>query len=432
MFILYELILWIAFIIYFPILVLKKKWHKRFFTRLGFISFDLKSRIHPNKNIWIHAVSVGEVLAVLRLVQQIKERFPQYQIVLSAVTKTGYQVAAQHIKDPDVVLYAPLDFSFSVYQYVKAIQPKIYIATETEIWPNLFRVLHKNQIPIVLINGRISDKSYHGYKKVSFFIRRILQQVDAFCMQSPLDVERIISLGALKQRVHMVGNVKFDELVESSSYTLEQVGFSQGDCLWIAGSTHPGEEEMILDVYKSIYQDFPQLRLVIAPRHIERIEEVIKIIAAKGFLALKLSQIRNNRFDQNAVVVVDLMGKLRALYPLAKIVFIGKTLVPGGGQNMIEPAYFGKPVLVGPYTENFRDVMNIFLESAGIIQVQNAQEFLSKIVYLFRHPEEMKRIGQIAQGVVQKQQGATAKTLQIITHVLSHSQSPNSPATTTL
>lgn len=396
--------------------------------RLGFFPKTLRQEITKEKSIWFHAVSVGEVIAVLGLIERIKKDFPQHQIVLSTVTKTGYSVAQARLPIEDVIIYAPIDFSWVVRKYIRLIKPEIYITAETEIWPNLFTALSKQHIPIAQVNGRISDKGYARYRMVCPLIKGILRKVESFCMQSQLDADRIVALGAFPDSVHVVGNIKFDDAPQKTGDELEDLGLRGDTSLWIAGSTHPGEEDIVLNIFKGLKEEFPNLHLVIASRHVERAGEVANLVKAHGFESRYLSQLlaaKEMSLREDSVVVVDQIGYLRSLYSLAEIVFVGKSLTVGGGQNIIEPAFFGKPILVGPQMQNFKDVVRIFLEAGGVIQVQDADELLTKMRELLKDPSKRQSLGHAAQKVVRDNQGATAKTQQLLSNLLTHrSESP--------
>lgn len=418
MFIIYDFIYLLFSLLYFPYLFLKGKWHKDFPIRFGKFNQSLINTLGEKKNIWIHAVSVGEVLVVLQLVKKLKEKYPDCRIVFSTVTQTGQKLARENFSKDDVVIYAPLDFSWIVRKYINLIQPKIYIATETEIWPNLYTALYKKGVPIIQINGRISDKSFKGYKRVKFLTKKVLSCVTVFGMQSDLDKERIKELGADQRKIHVVGNIKFDYQPLKGVLNQTSLGFKNQDELFIAGSTHPGEEEIVINLYKELTKKFSNLRLVIAPRHIERASEVVNLIAQAGFTAVKFSESKDVQMTSEKMIVIDEIGHLAELYSLAKIVFIGKTLKVGGGQNMIEPCFYGKPTFVGPLTENFRDAVKILLSEKALIEVQDSKELFEQITVFLNNPEKLQSIGVAAKKTVEKYQGATNKTFELISKVL--------------
>jgi 3-deoxy-D-manno-octulosonic-acid transferase len=418
MFILFDILCFIFLILYVPHLVLKRKWHRRFTTRFGLYRSSEVKAFKEKENIWIHAVSVGEIISVLDIIAQLQKQYPHYRIVCSTVTKTGYRLAQEKLASNCLVIYAPFDFSFVVHHMISIIRPKLYIATETEIWPNLFLALFKRGIPAILINGRISDKSFKGYKRARYLTKTVLQCMKKFCMQSPEDVKRIIHLGADQGKVEMAGNVKFDQL-PSKDIVRERVGFEEKAELLIAGSTHPGEEKIMIETYRSLLAECPLLRLIIAPRHVERTEDVVSIVKSEGFSPVRLSEISSRYLTKDDIVVVDAIGHLRNLYAQSSLVFIGKTFTVGGGQNMIEPLSFGVPTFVGPRTENFTDVMRIFLQEGVIEQVLTPEELVVKMKEVLRQPVTMRTKARNGQKVIEQNRGATRKTLEAIKQVLS-------------
>lgn len=405
---------------YLPYVFIRKKWHKDFPFRFGCFSRDFLARISSGPNIWVHAVSVGEVAAVLPLLQEFSKKFPQYRIVLSTVTQSGNAYARQRLGPLAEVIYAPLDFSWIVKKFIRTIKPKIYIAAETELWPNLYLSLKAHSVAVIQINGRISDQSYARYSKFKFLTKRVLSSVDVFCMQSPLDAHRIVELGAPIERVQVVGNLKFDITAQGAELKLESFGYKSTDQILVAGSTHPGEEEILLDIYQALAGKFQNLRLVLAPRHIERSDEVANLVRQNGLKAVKYSLIDQaiKPLDSQSILVVDRIGQLVTFYQLAKMVFIGKTLTAQGGQNMIEPAFFGKTVLVGPHTQNFQDVMRLFLESMAVIQVKDKEELKVRIQELLRSPDKLTYVGTLAKEVVARQKGAALKTTSALSALM--------------
>lgn len=410
----YDILYFLGLIFYLPSLILKGKWHAKFPMRFGCCPKELEEKLKTTENIWIHAVSVGEILAVAKLIHTFHTFFPNNTIVLSTATQTGYTIAQSKFNKEAVVLLAPLDFSFVVKKFIRLINPKMYIIAETEIWPNLFGQLIKKKIPIIVVNGRISDKAFKGYKRVKVFLKQIISRVNVFGMQSAMDAQRIKELGALESSIHLTGNLKFDDFDPKEQQERLDLGFRNNEDIWIAGSTHPGEEEIILTVFQKLLKGFPKIRLVIAPRHIERAEEVIKLISQKGFSAVKFTEVHQHVLNQKTIIVVNTLGHLRTLYSLARVVFVGKSLVGRGGQNIIEPAFFGRPILVGPNMDNFKSIVEMFLREKAIIQVQNVDELYQKIYELLRNPQQINLIGNLARNIVQKNQGATMKTIDLI------------------
>jgi len=419
MMLIYDAVFLVVLFVLFPYWLGKRKLHAGFLMRFGVFSKETQVALREGKNVWVHAVSVGEVLAIRGLIRSLKERWPGCQVVLSTVTKTGFAVASSQLKESDRVLYGPLDLSWVVRKYLNLIRPQIYIVAETEIWPNLFWALRKREIPVVLVNGRISERAFRGYFQWRYFIRKIFNCVDRFCMQTELDRQRVIHLGVPASKVQVAGNIKFDDLPYPAEFGLRDFGFNGQESLWIAGSTHPGEEKVVLKIFQSLWKEYPDLRLVIAPRHVERSQEVARLIEEFGFKPARLSELHlSPPADQRSVVVVDTIGHLRSLYGLSKIVFIGKSLSRSGGHNIIEPAFFANAILVGPHMQNFQDIVEIFLKHKALIQVKSAEELSIKIRELLKNPDEMKKLGQNAKEVIRKYRGATQKTLDIIDELL--------------
>lgn len=415
MFIVYNIIFFIFAIFSIPFLLLKRKWHKGMKSRFGYLDQEVVDEIQDSKVIWIHAVSVGEVLAVSNLVDRLKKKFSDHTIVFSTVTKTGFQVAKETLNDV-VVIFAPLDFSWVVKKYIRIIKPVLYVAMETEVWPNLYSALKRNGVPIFLVNGRISDDSFKGYQKIRFLTKGVFGKIDCMCMQSEEDKERIINLGAKEARVHVLGNLKFDgiSLNGKSSKLLKKASSP----VWVAGSTHPGEEEIVFLTYQKLLSNFKDLRLILAPRHIERAEDIYLSAKALGFNVKKYSEQVDIQKANFQILIVDEVGHLRHLYESADVVFIGKTFKVGGGQNMIEPASLGKTTIVGPLTYNFKDVVKILLKGKAIIQIINEQDLYSEIKKLLNDPDESQHMGQRAQILIQKYKGATLKTANLIEQYL--------------
>jgi 3-deoxy-D-manno-octulosonic-acid transferase len=416
--IVYDLIFVVFCILYSPFLFLKRKWHKGFGMRFGFLPAELKRALAQKPHIWVHAVSVGEVMAVMNLVKKLKQRVPHIGIVVSTVTPTGYALARTQMDEQDLVIYAPLDFSAAVHRFIHHIRPVLYIIAETEIWPNIFCALAKKGVPIVQVNGRISDKGFRRYFAVRFLLRPVLKCVRMFCMQSPLDRERILALGVAEEKVHAVGNMKLDQADDPERFGFGNVFRAWKGPVWVAGSTHPGEEDIIIKVYKTLRISFSNLRLVLAPRHIERADAVGSLFKQHGLSAQRLSKLLEGEALHSDIVLVDTIGHLKHLYCVADFVFIGKSLCGYGGQNMIEPAALGKPVVVGPNTQNFKGIMDILLQNKAILQVRSKIELRNTMDKLLRDPAFARKIGQSAQSAIQAHQGATERTLEKMAPIL--------------
>lgn len=415
---LYNIFFIIFAVIYTPVLIVRGKWHKRLYTRWGKFDGATLTKLREGKNIWIHAVSVGEVNAVANLIGQLKEKYTDINIVCTTVTITGYTIAQKQLEGV-YVHYAPFDLSWVVRRFIRAINPIVYIAAETEIWPNTYTQLHKAGVPIVIVNGRISDKAFDNYKMIRSITRKILGFVHCFCMQSEADKERIIALGASPDKVINVGNVKFDNGEDVAPLARAEIGYGINNQLLIAGSTHRGEEEMLVDAYIARRNKYPELRLIVVPRHVERADEICEMIKSKDLEPVKYSALNGQHLIDHHVLVVDQIGHLNQLYREATLVFVGKSLIDGGGQNIIEPARFGKPIIVGPYVQNFKFIVDTFLENNALIQVQNKEELINQMELLLNDANQLYQLGEAAKRVVDQNQGATDKTVKHLEGILS-------------
>jgi len=419
MFIIYDLIFLAISIVYLPIYLLRRKFHRGFWARLGVLAKDLNFA----SPIWIHAVSVGEAQAVKALIEELRRAYPDKRLVISTVTATGNKIANTIAKAGDFVTYLPLDFSFFVRCVIDKINPAVFILAETEIWPNLISYLHKKKIPIIVVNGRISDASLRGYRLIKFLAKPILNKVSLFCLQSERDAQRLRSLGLAADKIKVTGNMKFDIAIDVqkdySSYKTK-LGLLPQEELFVAGSTHPQEEKIILDTYQELCVNYPDLKLFLAPRHPQRAKDIEKIVSAVGFRAVLVSQLPLAPCNCIAkpVFILDSIGELNNFYAIASIVFIGGSLVKIGGHNILEPAAFAKPVLFGPHMFNFRDIAELFLNSQAAILVRDPQELKKAITDLLSSPSQRSKLSQRAKELILKNQGSSHSNLELITHVL--------------
>lgn len=431
---LYDIAFLIFSIIYLPTLLFKGKLHRDFLERFGIYGKAKRDRLNSAKgNIWIQAVSVGEVSTCRTLIPSLKKRFPDSQIILSTITKTGNDLAKKIFSADALIIYFPLDFSFIVRKAVSLIIPKVYIMVETEIWPNVIKAISDDRIPIILINGRISDRSFGSYSLVRRFLKDILGRIDRFCMQSHLDAERIISLGAPSGRVAVTGNMKFDIYVASDAEAArkmrESLGLNVDSQLFVAGSTHNGEEDILIEAFRDLVREFPKLELLIAPRHIERAAEIERLAERSGFEAARLSALNEGRMlvhrslgeggrrDRQRVFILDTIGHLKDIYAIATIVFIGGSLVRHGGQNPIEPAVFEKAILFGQNMFNFKDIASIFVENNAAIQVMDKCDLFEKTKALLKDRAACLQLGQNAKRTVYGNRGATERNLDAAIHL---------------
>ena len=414
MFILYDLIFLIFALVYLPIYLFKGKFHRGFLNRVGI----LPKNLGLDKPIWIHAVSLGEAISVRGLLEELRKVYPNKKFVISTVTSTGNKIAKAMAKPGDLAVYLPLDFSFTVRPVINKINPALFIIAETEIWPNLISYLYKKGVPLVTVNARISDTSFKGYSAVKFLIKPILNKISLFCAQTEVDALRLKFLGVNPDKIKVTGNLKFDQLAlfKGPGYR-EKLGLNPSDKLLVAGSTHSGEEEMILNAYNKLLKEFPGFKLLIAPRHPDRTADVEKTVMKNGFDALRVSRLDSLRPAPRApspVFILDTVGSLMDFYAAADIVFVGGSLVKKGGHNILEPASLGKPVIFGPYMFNFRDIARVFLNNNAAIQVATQEGLESSIRELMKDNSKAGLLTENASVVIVKNQGATLRIIGAI------------------
>lgn len=415
MFFLYNLILLLSLLLLSPIILFKLIFDERYITgfseRLGNIPDTVIGAIEGQRPIWFHAASVGEVIASQRLLDGIRKRWPDRRLLVSTFTPTGNKAAKERLK-ADGVIFLPLDFTWSVNRAVKKINPSVLVLMETELWPNLIRKAGKTGVPVVVVNGRISDRSYGKYWLISPLLKRVFVHITRFLMQSEGDAGRIITLGAEPSRVTVTGNIKFDMKFRNSNIHFME---KWGGPVFIAGSTHKGEDSLLLDIFKDLKNKYPALKLVLAPRHLERIKEVEVILAEKGLQYIRRSNLSEK--IEMPVLLLDTLGELASLYKYGDVIFIGGSLVPVGGHNLLEAALSGRPVLFGPNMENFREAARVLAESGGGVKVTDEEELKTWLDKLLSDRGLCDSMGDKAREAVLKNQGATEKTLGALSNL---------------
>lgn len=415
--ILYDIFFLLFGFLYIPYLLIKGKLHRGFSQKFGNLPADV---INVKSPVWIHAVSVGEAVLAAKIASRIKTKIPRLGIVVSTTTRTGNEMIRSKGKGVvDAVFYFPFDLRAVVSRVAALISPALYIMMETELWPNLLGELHSRGVPVVLANGRISDASFRNYRRIGFIVRRILDNVDFFCMQSEKSAERIKTLGAPENRVHVTGNMKFDEVSRSPgsrNYSKKDFGFNEDDKVIVAGSTHFFEEQDVIDVYKNLKEKYTDLKLILAPRHVERADAVEMYVVTSGMKYCRFSQLfaGGSLPASSDVVLVDTIGHLKDIYRLATVIFMGGSLVRKGGQNPIEGARLGKAVVFGPHMFNFREVAEIFVEGKAAIKVSGKSELGLVLDDLLENEDKRRRIASNAERIVKENSGAVDRTLEII------------------
>ncbi len=408
MFFIYNTLLIIFAVIFSPAAVvaflIKPKFRAGFWEKIGF--YD-KNRAQK-KSIWIHAVSVGEINATESLIKQIKNKFPEYNLVVTTVTATGQEVANKKLGNTaDVISYFPYDFSFSAKSAIKAFDPALVIIAETEIWPGFINQVHKKNIPVMLVNGRISPGSYKGYRKLRFFFEKVLKNFSLILMQTETDRQRIIEIGAPCEITEVMGNLKFDItglLNENAVNELKNSMGNRDNRVLTAGSTHQGEDEIILNVYSRLKNDFSDLKLLLAPRHPERNENVLNLIKAGGYKYGLRSQ--QHGFDRADVILLDTMGELGQLYSISYLAFIGGSFSGTGGHNPLEPAIYGVPVISGPAVFNFKDIYGFMTSSEAAKIVEDEESLYIQLKNYLLDKEKYDRAGRACIEIFEKNRGA--------------------------
>ena len=381
-------------------------------NRLGLKLPAARARI---PSLWIHAVSVGEVLSLRGLVSELRARHPAWPIYFSTLTSSGYRIARQGLSGVEEIFFVPLDFGWVVRRFFAALKPEMFVLAESEFWPQLLRQARRNCRSVILINGRISQRSYARYHRWRRLIRPLLGNIDYFLLQTDKDLERLEGIGIPRQRLEVAGNLKVDLRLppvstEEKTRLKEDFGLSPGKKVIVAGSTHRGEEEMILNAFAAAKKIRPDLALVIAPRHPERSSEVEKFAAAIGLRTMKRTAADPKRPWE--ILILDTIGELVKFYALADLAFVGGSLIPHGGQNLLEPAYYGTPLCFGRHMENFAELADRFI-SSGAARIIHGPEDMEEL-FSMQDKSGLDEMGRRAQELLRSLQGATARTLQVI------------------
>lgn len=417
---LYRVLFFLFSIFYLPSFFLKGKHRDGFGERLGYVPDPVRKRLTGKKVIWLHAVSVGEVLLALRFLEQFRGKDPEAVFLLTVTTHAAREVALRAKKERDEVLYFPADFRGAVRRFVGVLRPQIVVIFETEIWPCLLWELSSKGIPVFLVNARISDKAFGAYRKIRFFMSGLLNLMQGIGAQDERMRRRFIELGALPEKVIVTGNLKYEvnPAEETAEPWVRAVRESAGDkevFYFVAGSTHEGEEEILFRMLPSLLSQRPNLRMVVAPRHPGRFDSVLRKARVMGIGAQKISELLERRTDRSeSTLILDKMGVLSGLYSMADLVFVGGSLVPVGGHNPAEPAHFGKPILFGPWMQNFKDMSEEFVRAGAGCRVSDAAELEIEILNLMKDAGRRNRIGSAARELVRRHQGSTEKNLCMI------------------
>ena len=405
-------------ILFLPIILLRLWWRGkanpayrlRVKERLGFYSLTQKTN-----RLWLHAVSVGEVNVAVPLIKRIKQKWPQYEIVVTTITPTGADQVEKSLADHVIHRYIPYDIPCLIKRALNQVKPNAVIIMETEIWPNLIHCAKCKNIPVVYMNMRLSQKSFPGYKKIRSLIAPQLTKVDAIAAQTDDDAKRVINLGADAKKVQVLGSIKFDVtlpegVIERGRKLRQQLGESR--VVWIAASTHSGEDEQILSAHKKVLEQHNDALLILVPRHPERFENVFEL-AGKQFKTCKRTESLSD-ISRYQVYIGDTMGELFDLYAASDICFVGGSLVPHGGQNILEPWLVGKPVVVGPHTFNFARTIEQALEVKAIKKVDSADQLAQSVAQLFESQSQTDVLVKNAQQLLENNKGALDASMQLL------------------
>jgi 3-deoxy-D-manno-octulosonic-acid transferase len=425
-YLLYSLVTGIVFVLASPYFFYQALRHNKYVgsigQRLGYlpISFNLDG----DESIWVHAVSVGEVLSARPLISELRARYPKLRLFLSTTTLTGQQLARRSVSDVDAVFYFPFDWAFTARRTLNVVRPRLFVMIETEIWPNLLRECRRRRIKTVMVNGRISYRSFPRYRMIRPFIKRVLGDIDRFCVQGDETSRRLVDLGADPARITVTGSLKFDSLESSPTpgrgreRVLRYFRIRPGRPVIIAGSTSKGEEEPVIRAFNRVRAAGTNALLIIAARHPERFDEVERLCRHEGLVAIRRTELLIDAEPDADAVVLDTIGELAQLYQLATVVFIGGSLVPAGGHNILEPALYGKPIVFGPYMQNFGEIADAFLSNGAAIQVRSETELEETILSLIGDPVRRARVGAAARALVESNRGARDRTLAVIRDLL--------------
>jgi 3-deoxy-D-manno-octulosonic-acid transferase len=432
MYFVYSLLLTIGVIALMPRFLFGALRHRKYITglseRLGKVP-TVKADGRPV--VWLHCVSVGETEAARPLVHALRNRFPSHALIISTTTLTGQAFARRAFAEQvAAIFYFPIDWAWTVRRVLSALNPSAVLIMETELWPRLFRECHRREIPVALVNGRISEKSFRGYRIPRRFIRRVVNDLTIALMQSDPDAERLRGLGFPNERIFVSGNLKFDsaEMNGNEELTIalrDRFGFDGTSQLIVAASTHEPEERVICEALQSLVSSpDARVRLVIAPRHPERFDDVAALLRGSGQTWARRSDLAKESDKDCEVILLDSIGELRAVYPVADLVFVGGSITPHGGHNMLEPAAAGVCVVTGPHTQNFGAITKALLDNHALVQLpelsleETKQHLVSVLSELLSDDERRRELAERARAVCEQNRGATERTIEMLADIL--------------
>jgi len=373
-----------------------------------------------DKSIWVHALSVGEVISAQPIIESIREKYPEKKVVHTVKTDQGIEVAKRTLAEKvDGIYFLPFDFWWAIAKLVKHINPDIFILVETDIWPGLISHLKNKKIKIILVNGRVSPRTFAGYKKLRFYFKKVLNDIDLLLMQSELDSNRLREVGISPEKIKTVGNMKFDRdwtpmSKEEHDQWIKRLKVKEGAKFFVAGSTHEGEEVIILNVYKKLLEHFPELILILAPRKITRADDIYKMSKSMGLFTLKRTDLEKDNKPDYGVLILDTIGELGRVYGLATISFVGGSMAPIGGHNLLEPAVFGCPVIYGKYMHNFVLMSELLSDSGGGKSVGDEDDLFNTLTQILSNRDISSKMGKNASNFVKTNSGAITRIMDYI------------------
>jgi 3-deoxy-D-manno-octulosonic-acid transferase len=415
----------LSFPVILPLVLTSKKRRKNVLQRLGFNTFSCRKIKNSNsmpdhQPIWIHALSVGETLASVELVKTIRKSMPHRKIYFSVSTVTGFDEAQKHLANEiDIIFFYPYDILFIVRKILRQVSPSLFILVESDIWPTFLLELKKMDIPAILVNARLSSSSFIGYKRLSWIMKPVLNSFSRICTQSVEQGKRFVQIGVKPDKICITGNIKFDKepdhvSVQNVVLLRKSLAISETKKIFLAGSSHPGEESILLESFCRLKPAFSDLLLILVPRNPERADEICRLASISGFVVKKMSQ---EKPDSPEVLVVDSIGILSKLYAIADVAFVGGSLAAFGGHNPLEPAAFEKPIIFGPDMSDFPEISQMLVEAGGAIVVNNVEHIYQSVSELLNDPIKAREIGKKGFDVFQANQGAVEKTVAVIKEI---------------
>jgi len=436
----YNMLAFIGLILLSPLLlvqiIISPKYRGRIFLKLSLGLEKLTRQLPENKKrLWVHALSVGEVLSAQPLVRKIRSAYPDFTIIFSASTKTGEELCREVMADEiDLFVPFPIDLYSIALKFINCIRPDLFILIETDFWPNFLHILDKQKIPAILVNGRISQSSFKRYHRFRFIFEPVFKIFKFISMQTIADADKMIQFGVDPDKIKALGNLKYDAVLPETvgweleqrptSFYRKQFGIPPEKIVWIAGSTHSGEEVSILAAYKRLSLLFPDLFLVVAPRKVERGRQIKEVANSLGLtVRQRTAPFQDEEFPGAPLLILDTMGELSRMYSFCDIAFIGGSLVPDGGHNPLEPAAFGKPILFGPYMDDFTEIVSDLLEKNAAIVCHDEDDIFDNVKHLLTESTLRKEMGDQAQSLVLQHRGVSMRHLEIIDFIINAGRS---------